>query len=100
MTRASIPLTGGLTAPPCGQRLDLQPGEEGAGVVQRLAREPDRHRRHLLTLRHRLHDAALMAADTRPLDDQAVEADEICRNAGKSEGCRTRRRSWRCLAAD
>jgi hypothetical protein len=49
--------------------------------VQRLAREPKPRHRHVLTLRHRLHDAALMAVDPRLLDDQVVEADAMCRNA-------------------
>ena len=48
--------------------------------MQRQAREPNPHHRHVLTLRHRLHDAALMAVDPRPLDDQVVEADAMCRN--------------------
>ena len=41
------------------------------------------HRQHLLKLRHRLQDQALKAADPLPLDDQAVEADEMYQNAGE-----------------
>lgn len=48
-----------------------------------LARARDRHRQHLLKLRHRLQEAALKAADPLPLDDTAVEADEMDQNAGE-----------------
>ncbi|MBV8264920.1 MAG: transposase [Planctomycetaceae bacterium] len=52
-------------------------------TTARLARELNRHRQHLLKLRHRLQDAALKAADPLPLDDRAVEADEMYQNAGE-----------------
>jgi transposase-like protein len=52
-------------------------------TTARLARELKRHRQHLLKLRHRLQDRALKAADPVPLDDQAVEADEMYQNAGE-----------------
>jgi transposase-like protein len=52
-------------------------------TTARLARELKRHRQHLLKLRHRLQDQALKAADPLPLDDQAVEADEMYQNAGE-----------------
>lgn len=58
------------------------------GVAQgvttaRLARELRRNRPHLLGLRHRLQASALRAATDAPLDDPAVEADEMYRNAGE-----------------
>jgi len=50
----------------------------------RLARELNRHRPHLLRLRHRLQALAKKAADSSPLaDDAAVEADEMYQNAGE-----------------
>jgi transposase-like protein len=52
-------------------------------TTAQLARELDRHRQHLLKLRHRLQEAALKAADPLPLDDTAVEADEMYQNAGE-----------------
>jgi transposase-like protein len=52
-------------------------------TTARLARELKRHRQHLLKLRHRLQEAAFKAADPLPLDDQAVEADEMYQNAGE-----------------
>lgn len=52
-------------------------------TTARLARELRRHRQHLLKLRHRLQDLALKAADPLPLDDEAVEADEMYQNAGE-----------------
>jgi transposase-like protein len=52
-------------------------------TTARLARELNRHRQHLLKLRHRLQDQALEAADPLPLDDPAVEADEMYQNAGE-----------------
>jgi transposase-like protein len=52
-------------------------------TTARLARELNRHRQHLLKLRHRLQDQALKAADPLPLDDEAVEADEMYQNAGE-----------------
>ena len=52
-------------------------------TTARLARELNRHRQHLLKPRHRLQGAALEAADPWPLDDPAVEADEMDQNAGE-----------------
>jgi hypothetical protein len=52
-------------------------------TTARLARELNRHRQHLLKLRHRLQDQALKAADPLPLDDEAVEADEMDQDAGE-----------------
>jgi transposase-like protein len=52
-------------------------------TTARLARELNRHRQHLLRLRHRLQEQALKAADPRPLDDTEVEADEMYQNAGE-----------------
>lgn len=50
----------------------------------RLARELNRHRPHLMRLRHRLQARALKAADSTPLaGDAAVEADEMDQNAGE-----------------
>ena len=50
----------------------------------RLARELNRHRPHLLRLRHRLQARAMEAADSSPLaGDAEVEADEMYRNAGE-----------------
>jgi transposase-like protein len=46
-------------------------------TTARLAREPNRHRQHLLKLRHRLQRQALEATDPLPLKDEAVEADEL-----------------------
>ena len=52
-------------------------------TTARLARELKRDRQHLLKLRHRLQASALAAADPLPLDDTAVEADEMYQNAGE-----------------
>lgn len=52
-------------------------------TTARLARELNRHRQHLLRLRHRLQEQALKAADPLPLDDTEVEADEMYQNAGE-----------------
>ena len=52
-------------------------------TTARLARELNRHRQHLLQLRHRLQEQALRAADPLPLEDTAVEADEMYQNAGE-----------------
>jgi transposase-like protein len=52
-------------------------------TTAQLARELDRHRQHLLKLRHRLQEAARKAADPLPLDDTVVEADEMYPNAGE-----------------
>ncbi len=52
-------------------------------TTARLARELRRHRQHLLKLRHRLQGSALEGADPLPLDDEAVEADEMDQNAGE-----------------
>jgi transposase-like protein len=52
-------------------------------TTARLARELKRHRQHLLKLRHRLQESAFKAADPVPLDDAAVEADEMYQNAGE-----------------
>jgi transposase len=52
-------------------------------TTARLARELRRHRQHLLKLRHRLQGSALEGADPLPLDDEAVEADEMYQNAGE-----------------
>ena len=52
-------------------------------TTARLARELNRHRQHLLQLRHRLQEQALRSADPMPLDDAAVEADEMYQNAGE-----------------
>ena len=50
----------------------------------RLARELNRHRPHLLRLRHRLQARAMKAADSSPLaGDAEVEADEMYQNAGE-----------------
>ena len=58
----------------------IAPGETTA----RLARELNRHRPHLLKLRHRLRGRALEAADPPPLDDRAVEAAEMHQDAGET----------------
>jgi transposase len=56
---------------------------QGTSTAQ-LARELDRHRPHLLRLRHRLQGRAMEAADSSPLaDDAEVEADEMYQNAGE-----------------
>jgi transposase-like protein len=52
-------------------------------TTARLARELNRHRQHLQHLRHRLQEQALRAADPLPLEDAAVEADEMDQNAGE-----------------
>ena len=52
-------------------------------TTARLARELNRHRQHLLQLRHQLQEQAFRAADPLPLDDPAVEADEMYQNAGE-----------------
>jgi hypothetical protein len=52
-------------------------------TTARLARELNRHRQHLLRLRHRLRERAMKAADPRPLDDTEVEADGMYQNAGE-----------------
>ena len=52
-------------------------------TTARLARELNRHRQHLLRLRHRLQEQAMKAADPLPLDDTEVEADEMYQNAGE-----------------
>ena len=50
----------------------------------RMARELNRHRPHLLRLRHRLQARAMEAADSSPLaGDEEVEADEMYQNAGE-----------------
>lgn len=50
----------------------------------RLARESNRHRPHLLRLRHRLQGRAMEAADSSPLaGDPEAEVDEMYRNAGR-----------------
>jgi hypothetical protein len=49
----------------------------------RLAHALNRHRQHLLHLRHPLQDPARQAADPLPLDDPVVEADERFQNAGE-----------------
>jgi transposase-like protein len=56
---------------------------QGASTAQ-MARELNRHRPHLLRLRHRLQARAMGAADSSPLaGDAELEADEMCRNAGE-----------------
>jgi transposase len=56
---------------------------QGTSTAQ-LARELNRHRPHLLRLRHRLQDLAMKAADSSPLAcDAEVEADEMYQNAGE-----------------
>jgi transposase len=56
---------------------------QGTSTAQ-LARELNRHRPHLLRLRHRLQDLAMKAADSSPLaSDAEVEADEMYQNAGE-----------------
>ena len=52
-------------------------------TTARLARELRRSRPPLLGLRHRLQASALRAATDAPLDDPAVEADEMYQNAGE-----------------
>lgn len=52
-------------------------------TTARLARELNRHRQHLLRLRHRLQEQAMKAADPLPLDDTEVEADEMYQDAGE-----------------
>jgi transposase-like protein len=49
----------------------------------RLARELSCSRRHLLDLRHRLQARARAGLDRTALEDMAVEADEMDRNAGE-----------------
>jgi hypothetical protein len=48
-----------------------------------MARELGCDRKHLLALRHRLQDNAVMRLDRNPLDDAVVEADEAYINAGE-----------------
>jgi transposase-like protein len=48
-----------------------------------MARELGCDRKHLLELRHRLQEHARMWLDRNPLDDAAVEADEMYQNAGE-----------------
>src|SRR5512135_781809 len=52
-------------------------------TTARLAHALNRHRQHLLHLRHPLQDPARQAADPLPLDDPVVEADERFQNAGE-----------------
>jgi transposase-like protein len=52
-------------------------------TTARLARELGKNRPHLLTLRHRLPALAERGRDPLPLDDPAVEADEMYQNAGE-----------------
>ena len=49
----------------------------------RLARELGCDRMKLLALRHRLQGHALLGRDRGPLEDAAVEADEMYQNAGE-----------------
>jgi transposase-like protein len=49
----------------------------------RMARELGCDRKHLLELRHRLQEHARRWLDRNPLDDAAVEADELYQNAGE-----------------
>ena len=58
----------------------------------RLARELNRHRPHLLQLRPQLQEQAFRAADPLPLDDPAVEADEMDQNAGEKRRAASRSR--------
>jgi transposase-like protein len=48
-----------------------------------MARELGCDRKELLTLRHRLQERARIGLDRNPLDDEVVEADEMCQNAGE-----------------
>ena len=52
-------------------------------TTARLARELGGTATTCLSSRHRLQDLALGAADPAPLDDPAVEADEMYQNAGE-----------------
>jgi hypothetical protein len=71
---------------------------QGVSTAQ-LARELDCDRTELLNLWHRLQDLAFRYRDIMPLDDEVLEANETCRNAGKKcvadrdpedpPGCRT-----------
>ena len=61
-------------------------------TTARLARELNRHRQHLLQLRHRLQEQAFRGADPLPLDDPAVEADEMYQNAGEKRRAASRSR--------
>jgi transposase len=55
---------------------------QGTSTAQ-LARELACSRRHLLELRHRLQAQAQAGLDRTPLEDTAVEADEMYQNAGE-----------------
>ena len=54
---------------------------QGVSTAQ-MAREPGCSRPELLAFRHRLQELAFANLDRTPLQDKAVEADEMSRNAG------------------
>jgi len=72
----------------CGRVFNAFTGTEFHKTHRRpsaqMARELNRHRPHLLRLRHRLQALAMKAADSSPLaGDAAAEADEMYQNAGE-----------------
>lgn len=72
----------GIRRPPAQLLLILRGIAQAAPTAQ-MARELGCDRKHLLQLRHRLQDNALIGLDRNPLDDAVVEADEAYVNAGE-----------------
>lgn len=75
------PLQGIRRSP--AQLLLILRGVAQAAPTAEMARELGCDRKHLLQLRHRLQDKAVMRLDRNPLDDAVVEADEAYINAGE-----------------
>lgn len=75
----------GIRRPPTQLLLILRGIAQAAPTAQ-MARELGCDRKHLLELRHRLQDNALMRLDRNPLGDPVVEADEAYVNAGEKRG--------------
>lgn len=67
----ATPLQGIRRSP--AQLLLILRGIAQAKSTAQMARELDCDRKHLLELRHRLQDNALMRSDRNPLDDAVVE---------------------------
>jgi transposase-like protein len=72
----------GTHRPPSQILLILRGVAQGVPTAQ-MARELSCDRKHLLGLRHRLQEQARRWLDRNPLDDAAVEADEMFQNAGE-----------------
>lgn len=77
----ATPLQGIRRSP--AQLLLILRGVAQAAPTAQMARELGCDRKHLLELRHRLQDNAVMGLDRNPLGDAVVEADEAYINAGE-----------------